>query len=234
MEVGLTMFAEDGRRYVTGFIRDVTERLAAEEKLRHLATHDPLTGLANADPLAEAADWQRNGLDLAVAVNLSAVDLRQPHLVADVRAAIAASGCEPARVIVELTESAVAEDPDEAVTRLRALKDLGVSRSLDDFGTGYSSLSYLRRFPIDTLKIDRSFVTDTPHDPDAVAIARTIVALAHSLGMSTVAEGVENRAQAGFLRDLGVDVLQGYLYSPPIPPNQFRTLATAGVIDIRP
>ncbi len=184
--------------------------------------------------LAEAADWQRSGLDLRVAVNLSAVDLRQPHLIADVRAAIAASGCEPARVIVELTESAVAEDPDEAVTRLRALKDLGVSLSLDDFGTGYSSLSYLRRFPIDTLKIDRSFVTDTPHDPDAVAIARTIVALAHSLGMSTVAEGVENRAQAGFLRDLGVDVLQGYLYSRPVPPNQFRTLAMADAIDVRP
>ena len=159
------------------------------------------------------------------------MDLGRSDLVPGIRSAIAASGCDPHRVIVELTESAVAENPDEAVMLLRTLKDLGLSLALDDFGTGYSSLSYLRRFPIDTLKIDRSFVADTPEDADAVGIARSIVALARSLGMSTVAEGVESRAQAGFLRDLGVDALQGYLFSRPVSPGEFRAQARAGSID---
>jgi len=146
-------------------------------------------------------------------------------LAEEVGAALAATGCKPEKLIIELTESAVAEDPRQAVKQLSALKRLGVSLALDDFGTGYSSLSYLRSFPIDTLKIDRSFIKETPHDADAVAIARTIVALARALGMNTVAEGVETQEQADFLRQLGVDVLQGFLYSPPLPPSQFRLLA---------
>jgi PAS domain S-box-containing protein len=175
--------------------------------------------------LSEAAAWQRDGLELTVAVNFSAIDLRNPVLAEEVGAALAATGCKPEKLIIELTESAVAEDPRQAVKQLSALKRLGVSLALDDFGTGYSSLSYLRSFPIDTLKIDRSFIKETPHDADAVAIARTIVALARALGMNTVAEGVETQEQADFLRQLGVDVLQGFLYSPPLPPSQFRLLA---------
>lgn len=171
--------------------------------------------------LAQAAAWQQAGLTLNVAVNLSAIDLHRPDLVADIQRALTASGCEPSRLIIELTESAVAEKPDQAVRQLQALKRLGIGLALDDFGTGYSALSYLRRFPIDALKIDRSFVTDTPHDADAVAIVRSIVALAQSLGMKTVAEGVETAAQAAFLSDIGVDVLQGYLFMRPVSPEQF-------------
>ena len=175
--------------------------------------------------LAQARAWQLAGLDLSIAVNLSAIDLHHPDLVADIQNALSASGCDPSRLIIELTESAVAEDPDLAIKQMLELKSMGISISLDDFGTGYSSLSYLRRFPIDTLKIDISFVTDIPHDADAVAIVRSIVALAQSLGMQTVAEGVETAEQALFLRNLGVDVLQGYLFSRPMPPEQFLALA---------
>ncbi|QEL55632.1 putative bifunctional diguanylate cyclase/phosphodiesterase [Chromobacterium paludis] len=175
--------------------------------------------------LAEAAAWQRAGLNLSVAVNLSAIDLQRPQLIDDVRAALAQAGGTPDILNVELTESAVAQDPQWAIEQLRALKRLGVGLSLDDFGTGYSSLSYLRRFPIDTLKIDQSFVADTPGDTDAGAIVRAIIALAKTLGMKTVAEGVETGEQALFLRKLGVDELQGYLFSRPLPPETFLSLA---------
>lgn len=124
----------------------------------------------------------------------------------------------------------MAEDPEFVIKQLYALKKMGISLALDDFGTGYSSLNYLRRFPIDTLKIDRSFVTDIPQDADAVAIVRSIVALAQALGMQTVAEGVETTAQASFLRDQGVDILQGYLFSPPVPNDSFVALVREAAI----
>ena len=175
--------------------------------------------------MKEARLWQDAGLDLGVAINLSPIGLLQSDFVDGVARALDETGCNPARVEIELTETAVAEDPILAAEQLRALKDMGVSLSLDDFGTGYSSLNLLRRFPIDTLKIDRSFVIDTPHDNDAVAVVRTVVALAHVLGMRTVAEGVENQGQATFLKELGVDIIQGFFYSPPIDPDRFRDLA---------
>ncbi len=175
--------------------------------------------------LQEAASWHEQGLDLQVAVNLSAIDLRQPGLVARIKSALEVCRCPPEKLIIELTESAVAEDPVQAIAQLKALKNLGISLSLDDFGTGYSSLSYLRRFPIDTLKIDRSFVTDIPVDPDAVAIVQSILALAKTMGMKTVAEGVETEAQAQFLRDADVDVLQGYLFSKPVAKDKFIELS---------
>ncbi|MDY0242051.1 MAG: EAL domain-containing protein [Rhodospirillaceae bacterium] len=175
--------------------------------------------------MKEARLWQDAGLDLSVAVNLSPIGLLHSDFVDVVARALDETGCNPVRVEIELTETAMAEDPILAAEQLRALKEMGVSLSLDDFGTGYSSLSLLRRFPIDTLKIDRSFVIDTPHDKDAVAVVRTVVALAHVLGMRTVAEGVENRGQATFLKELGVDIIQGFFYSPPIDPERFRALA---------
>ncbi|MDR3437891.1 EAL domain-containing protein [Telmatospirillum sp.] len=180
--------------------------------------------------LEHLAEWQRSGLTLTIAVNLSAIDLRQPDLAARIGRTISETGCNPSGVVIELTESAMADDPVQATERLHAIKDQGVSLSLDDFGTGYSSLSYLRHFPIDSLKIDRSFVMDTPDVPNAVAVARTIVSLAQSLGMKTVAEGVETRAQASFLRELGVEIFQGFLFSKPVPPDIFRKLALAGPI----
>jgi EAL domain-containing protein (putative c-di-GMP-specific phosphodiesterase class I) len=175
--------------------------------------------------LDEAVAWQRRGLDLGVAVNISAIDLHQPELVADIQLALTSSGCEPARLTIELTESVHADDPHLALHQLQAIKKLGVSLSLDDFGTGYSSLGYLLSFPIDTLKIDQSFVLGTPHNAESVVIVRAIIALARALGKSTVAEGIETKTQAEFLRDLGVDKFQGYFYSLPLSPEQFMALA---------
>lgn len=176
--------------------------------------------------LAQAAKWQDAGLDLTVAVNVSAVDLRQPNFVEMVRGFIDESGCRPERLVLELTESSLADDPVRAAKQFHALKEVGVSLSLDDFGTGYSSLSQLRHFPIDTLKIDRSFVLGTPEDQSAVAIVRTIIALAESLGMETVAEGVETADQAKILHQLGVDLLQGYLFSRPMSSEAFVAMVT--------
>ena len=104
-------------------------------------------------------------------------------------------------------------DPEQAVNALRRLKDLGISVAIDDFGTGYSSLAYLKRFPIDTVKLDRSFVEDIPHDVDSMAIAQAIIAMAHTLRLKVVAEGVESEAQVSFLRDEGCDEIQGYYFS---------------------
>ena len=178
--------------------------------------------------LYELREWERLGRsDAKVAVNFSALDLRHPNIADKVHKQLVEADVNPRRLIIELTESAIAENPNEAAERLSALKELGVSIAIDDFGTGYSSLSYLRRFPLDSLKIDRSFVIDTPDDGDAVAIAQMVRALAGTLGLKTVAEGVENTHQARFLRDIGVDQLQGYLFSRPVPASDFRRLLVA-------
>ncbi|PXF29062.1 hypothetical protein WH50_22780 [Pokkaliibacter plantistimulans] len=177
------------------------------------------------EALAIATAWNQAGLHISIAVNLSALDLQHPQLIPHIQSALDSSGFDPARLVIELTESAVAKDPDLAIQQLLQLKSMGIALALDDFGTGYSSLSHLRRLPIDSLKIDRSFVADTPHNADAVAIVRSIVVLAQTLGMQTVAEGVETLEQALFLRDLGVDTLQGYLFSRPLEAEQFIALA---------
>ena len=174
--------------------------------------------------LAQSAKWRATGLNLSVAVNVSAVDLRQPNFVDMVRGFIAASGCEPGGLELELTESSLADDPERAAAQFHALKELGVSLSLDDFGTGYSSLSQLRRFPIDTLKIDQSFVLETPDDKGAAAIVRTIVSLAEALDIETVAEGVETPEQVRFLRQSGVGLLQGFLFSRPVSSEAFAAM----------
>jgi EAL domain-containing protein (putative c-di-GMP-specific phosphodiesterase class I) len=115
-------------------------------------------------------------------------------------------------------------DTGKAVEVLRSLKELGVALSIDDFGTGYSSLSYLKRFPLDVLKIDRSFVKDVVADPSDAAITRTIISLAHGLGLEAVAEGVETPEQLAFLKDNGCDEFQGYYFSPPVWPEQLKQL----------
>jgi EAL domain-containing protein (putative c-di-GMP-specific phosphodiesterase class I) len=121
---------------------------------------------------------------------------------------------------IELTESSLMENVERVQGRLAELKALGVSLSLDDFGTGYSSLSYLRQFSLDKLKIDRSFVNDLPESADDAVIARTIVAMSHQLRMRVAAEGVENEAQAAFLRQIGCDELQGYHFGRPVPADE--------------
>jgi PAS domain S-box-containing protein len=176
------------------------------------------------DACRQMVSWDRIGLPpINLAVNLSARQFRQQDLIEQIAAALDQSGLAPERLEIELTESALIED-SEAVTRIMAsLGRLGVAVAIDDFGTGHSSLSYLKRFDVDTLKIDRSFVRDTPDDPEDNAIAVAVIALGHGLGLKVVAEGVENERQAAFLRAQGCDEIQGYLLTPPLPPEEFAT-----------
>jgi diguanylate cyclase (GGDEF)-like protein/PAS domain S-box-containing protein len=158
--------------------------------------------------------------DFTVAVNFSAQQLQRPDIVEQVRDALGRHGVPATMLEIELTESSLMENVERVQGRLAELKALGVSLSLDDFGTGYSSLSYLRQFSLDKLKIDRSFVNDLPESADDAVIARTIVAMSHQLRMRVAAEGVENEAQAAFLRQIGCDELQGYHFGRPVPADE--------------
>jgi diguanylate cyclase (GGDEF)-like protein len=174
---------------------------------------------------AHAAAWRAQGLFHGrVSVNLSAREFQRPGLAQRVRAALEDSGLEPAGLELEITESTVMHDTGDAAEVLRSLRELGVTVSMDDFGTGYSSLSYLKRFPLDVLKIDRAFVRDMEGDPTGVAIIRAIITLAHSLGLSAVAEGVETAEQVVFLRENGCDEIQGYYFGRPVWPDQLSGL----------
>ena len=165
--------------------------------------------------------WLKLGVPpLRMSVNISARQLRNADLVQTVAEALSEAGVPPPLLELEITESAVMENPEEAIKVLQALKRMGVTLAIDDFGTGYSSLAYLKLFPIDQLKIDRSFVRDIERDPDDAAIAISTIALAHSLGLKVVAEGVETRAQLEMLQQNGCDEVQGYLFSRPLPANE--------------
>jgi len=171
----------------------------------------------------QIADWQRRGLPpLTVAVNLSPRQFRQADLVTVIAAIIAETGVDPARLELEITESAAMQNADSTVAALQRLRAMGVSLAIDDFGTGYSSLSYLKRFPIDKLKIDRSFILGVPADGDDTAIVQAIAAMAGSLGLKLLAEGVENEAQRGFLAAFGCAAAQGYLFGRPQPAADFE------------
>ena len=164
----------------------------------------------------QVRQWQQEGVALRVAVNLSARQFRDDRLVHIVQEALESSGLPPRLLKLEITESTVMQSAEQAARTLADLKALGVSLSVDDFGTGYSSLAYLRRFPIDQLKIDRSFVQDIMLHPDSAAIVRSIIGLACNLRMQTVGEGVETVEQREFLRTAGCDLMQGYLFSRPL------------------
>lgn len=177
----------------------------------------PLGEWVLAEACRQQVLWRQQGLPLLkIAVNMSARQFRQDDLSERTAAVFNRTGADPAHFILELTESMVMHDVDSTLASLRALKKLGLSLSLDDFGTGYSSLSYLRRFPIDELKIDRSFINDIHTNPDDAAIAGAIVAMARSLSLSVVAEGVENKEQADLLASLGCNQVQGYYYARPL------------------
>ncbi|HXF77685.1 MAG TPA: EAL domain-containing protein [Usitatibacter sp.] len=161
--------------------------------------------------------WQQRGIrDLAIAVNISGVQFQQRDLVENVSDALEAAGLEPRFLELEITESVVMQNAPEAIVMLEQLHKMGVGLSIDDFGTGYSSLNYLKRFPIDKLKIDQSFIRDLSADVDDAAIVQAIIAMAHSLRLRVVAEGVENVGQLDFLRALDNDEYQGFLYSKPL------------------
>jgi EAL domain-containing protein (putative c-di-GMP-specific phosphodiesterase class I) len=154
---------------------------------------------------------------LVLAVNVSARQFRQNDFVAQVLGALAAAGADPQRLELELTESLLLDDVENTIAKMNALKAEGVSFSLDDFGTGYSSLAYLKRLPLNQLKIDRSFVRDITTDSNDAVIARTIVALGQSLGLTVIAEGVETEAQREFLVANNCHAFQGYLFGRPEP-----------------
>jgi diguanylate cyclase (GGDEF)-like protein len=167
--------------------------------------------------------WQELGIaDLVVAVNISGVQFQQRDLVETIASALARSGLAPRHLELEITESVVMQNAPEAIVMLEQLHRMGVGLSIDDFGTGYSSLSYLKKFPIDTLKIDQSFIRDISSDSDDAAIVRAIIALAHGMRLRVVAEGVETLGQLEFLRALGNDQYQGYLYSKPLPSHEME------------
>jgi diguanylate cyclase (GGDEF)-like protein/PAS domain S-box-containing protein len=176
---------------------------------------------------------------LTMAVNVSARQFRHPDFVRQVLAVVERTGANPCRLKLELTEGLLIDNVDDTVAKMIALKAQGVGFSLDDFGTGYSSLAYLKRLPLDQLKIDRSFVRDVLADANDATIARTIITLGQSLGLSVIAEGVETEAQRDFLAQHNCDAFQGYLFSPPVPADLIdafmRTWASpAGAGDLAP
>ena len=174
--------------------------------------------------------WHRRGFpELRMAVNLSARQFRHARLAGTVQAILQQTGLDARRLDLELTEGVLLEHDETTAGSLRTLSDAGMSLVIDDFGIGYSSLSYLRRFPIRTLKIDRSFTRGIPADPDSTAIAVSIITLAHSLGMKVVAEGVETTEQLEFLRRQGCDAYQGFHFSKPLPPDDMERLLTTGL-----
>ncbi|HUR14650.1 MAG TPA: EAL domain-containing protein [Mycobacteriales bacterium] len=169
--------------------------------------------------------WDKQGIRLSVSVNVSGVQITQPDIVSRVAAVLDRTGVDPARVALEMTESVLMRDAGETLSVLRALKDLGVRLHVDDFGTGYSSLSYLKRFPVDAVKVDRSFVDGLANDQEDIAIVGAIVSLAHSLGIEVIAEGVESVAQLTALQEMGCESAQGFLFSRAVPGREMaRTL----------
>ncbi len=174
-------------------------------------------------------EWAEQGIDLPrVSINVSAVQLRGRAIEAQVKEVLERHAVSPEQLDLEITENAMLVDEVEATACLRTLKALGVRITLDDFGTGYSSLSYVKRFPVDALKIDRTFTSDPDTDAEACGIAAAIVSMGRHLSLRTVGEGVETRLEAEWLRECGCDELQGFLYAPALPPDVFADLVRAG------
>lgn len=173
---------------------------------------------------AQAALWRSEGLDLHMAVNVSSLQVAHPDLLQTLQAVLLDSGLDPARLILELTESAVMEDAEAAVTVLSSIAELGVSLAIDDFGTGYSSLVYLKRYPIRALKIDRSFVAGMGISDEDDAIVASVIGLARAVGGSCIAEGIETQAQYAALHALGCDLGQGWLFGRAVPADELPGL----------
>jgi EAL domain-containing protein (putative c-di-GMP-specific phosphodiesterase class I) len=190
----------------------------------------PISEWVLATACQQIVEWQDQGLPgVRLAVNLSGVQLRHRGLCDYVEVTLAETGMDPRDLELEITESAMMEDEEQAARSLVELKQLGLDVALDDFGTGYSSLSYVQRYPVDSLKIDRSFVKEVSVDPEAQAITTAIVAMAHGLGLSVVAEGVETAEQETFLVELGCDRLQGFLFARPQPAREVAELLRDGL-----
>ena len=167
--------------------------------------------------------WVEQGHDLKVAVNLSGRQFEDDQLLNDIKGALDDNNLEARHLELEVTESALMDDMEAGMTLLNAVRAMGITVAIDDFGTGYSSLSYLKKLPLHTLKIDQSFVRDVITDADDAAIVTTIVGMANSLNLKIVAEGIETQEHSGFLRDLRCQIGQGYLFSKPVPADEFGT-----------
>jgi diguanylate cyclase (GGDEF)-like protein len=169
--------------------------------------------------------WQDAGLTpMCLSVNFSARQFQQPTFIADVSQILKDTNLDPRWLELELTESSIMKDPEEAIEKLHELKLMGIKVAIDDFGTGYSSLNYLKRFPIDTLKIDKSFVSDVCKDPHDTSIVRAIINLGHALDLTVIAEGVETKEQLQYLSALECDVVQGFLFSKALSAAAFEEL----------
>lgn len=177
---------------------------------------------------ADAAHWVRDGLlNGKVAVNISALQFKQPHFAKQVRDILNNTGLAPQHIECEITEGSLIEDPETALDVMLALRAQGVKLSLDDFGTGYSSLAYLKRFPINNLKIDKAFIDDIAINHTDKNMVQAIINIAHNLGLEVIAEGVETEAQLAVLSDFGCEMMQGYLCSKPLPSERFENLLKA-------
>jgi diguanylate cyclase (GGDEF)-like protein len=196
-----------------------------------------VTGMSNAVDLwmlrtacREVSEWHKDGADVRVAVNLSGHPFQRPDLLDRIQEVLAETGLPPFMLQIEITETLAMQDAELSQSVLRGLKELGIRIAIDDFGTGYSSLSYLTTLPIETLKVDRSFVSGLGTDRGSGEITAAVISLAHSLKLDVVAEGVENEAQLEILRSQGCNKVQGYLFSPPIPAAACRAKVLEGRI----
>ncbi|HMK98469.1 MAG TPA: GGDEF domain-containing phosphodiesterase, partial [Acidimicrobiales bacterium] len=174
-----------------------------------------------------AATWASMGKPLALAINVSGRQLQSASLVAEIAAALRENELDPALLTLELTETVLLNDVERTLLRLQSLKDLGVKLAIDDFGTGYSSLSYLRRFPVDALKIDRSFISGIERSPEAHALIHTLVQLGKTLGLTTYAEGIEDEGQLSDLQRENCDLGQGFYYSRPLSASALEALLSS-------
>jgi len=185
----------------------------------------PIGSWALQEACQQYQQWQKEGLPpFLLAINLSSLQFRQKNIIRLITDTLSELDMPPENLELELTESTVMAYTEDSINTLQTLKAMGLKLAIDDFGTGYSSLSYLKRFPVDKLKIDQSFIRDIDHDPEDAAIAAAVIALAKTLGMEVIAEGVQSRAAFQFLKDHQCDQIQGYLFSHPLPAKEFATL----------
>lgn len=215
-------------------LRQADHRLVGPTEFMSIAEHSglilPIGQWVLREACRQTAAWLQAGLDIGlIAVNVSMVEFRDKDFIAGVRAILNDTGLDPCHLELELTESGLMQDTETTTAVLRALKDLGVRLAIDDFGTGYSSLSYLRRFPIDTLKIDQSFVQDIDGDTEEAVLVSAIIAIGKSLKLGVVAEGIETGPQLAFLQAQHCTEGQGYYFSRPVVAEAFATLLEAGL-----
>ena len=177
---------------------------------------------------AQSKAWEKQGLPgLSMAVNLSARQFSDEYLLQDILSILEETGMKPTLLELEITESMLMQNVDKAIKTLNALSDMGIRLAIDDFGTGYSSLSTLKRFPIDTIKVDRSFIRDLPGEPEDRALTEAIIAMGRTLSMNVIAEGVETKAQSDYLRGQACDEFQGFYFKKAIPPDELAEFLQA-------